>query len=42
MDSNRTATEYEKDVVDDGQPITGIHIEADGKTEYIMSSGKVS
>ena len=33
---------YEELFVDKGHPITGIHIEADGKTEYAMTDRKVS
>ena len=33
---------YEEKIVDQAYPITGIHIEADGKLEYVMSSRKVS
>ena len=40
--NSEQADVYEREVVDDGYPITGIHIEEEGKIEYIMSSTKVS
>ena len=33
---------YEEKIVDKGYPITRIHIEDDGKLEYVMSTRKVS
>ena len=33
---------YEEKIVDQGHTITGIHIEDDGKLEYVMSTRKVS
>ena len=40
--NSEKADVYEREVVDDGHPVTGIHIEDEGKIEYIMSSTKVS
>ena len=33
---------YEEKIVDQAYPITGIHVEDDGKLEYVMSTRKVS